>query len=63
MTEEEKQDVIEDLVKALEFYADDRYWQVLYGHMQQSDRIWVGPGQGPDMARRSLKKLKEVMNE
>ena len=59
MSEEEKQGVIEDLVKALEFYADDRYWSVLYGQAQQSKRIWVGPGQGPDMARKALKKVEE----
>lgn len=59
MSKEETKEIIDDLVNALEFYADDRYWQVLYGHMQQSKRIWVGPGQGPDMARKVLEKVEE----
>ena len=63
MSEEETKVIIDDLVKALEFYADDRYWQMLYGQAQQSKRIWVGPGQGPDMARKALNRLKEVKDE
>lgn len=57
--EEEKKVIIDDLRNALEFYADERFWQSIYSHGQQSKRVWVGPGQGPDMARKALERVEE----
>lgn len=61
MCEEEKKDqVIKRLVTALEFYADPQYWAKIWGvAAADSDRLWVGPGPGGELAQRALEDIRE----
>lgn len=61
MSEVEKKDqVIKRLVLALEFYADPQYWEKIWGvAAADSNRLWVGPGPGGELAQRALEETKE----
>jgi len=58
--EEKKDQVIKRLVTALEFYAHPQYWGKIWGVVGDSDRLWIGPGQGGELAQRALEETKEV---
>lgn len=60
MEKEKKDQVIERLVTALEFYADPQYWEKIWGVASaDSERLWVGPGAGCELAQRALEDIKE----
>ena len=59
-----KQDeIIQRLVKALEFYADPQYWTRVYGRYLNDRRMWIGPGNGEDLAKRALQDVEEHLDE
>lgn len=60
MDEMRKDQIIERLVTALEFYADPQYWGKIWGVAGDSERLWTGPGQGVELAQRALEETKEV---
>lgn len=53
------QQVIQRLKQALEFYADPQYWARVYGQYKHDRRMWVGPGDGNDLAVRALEEVRE----
>ena len=54
-----QQQVIDRLIQALEFYADPQYWIRVYGQYQDDQRMWVGPGNGSDLAQRALEEVRQ----
>ncbi len=60
---DKKNQVIKRLVKALEFYADPQYWTRVYGRYANDRRMWIGPGDGDDLARRALQEVEGFLNE
>lgn len=60
MEENEKKQIIERLMTALEFYADPRYWGRMYDHYKNDQRVWLGPGNGQELAERALRDTEEA---
>lgn len=54
-----QQQVIDILIQALEFYADPQYWVRVYGQYKNDRRMWVGPGDGGDLAQRALEEVRK----
>lgn len=44
----------DQVIRALEYYANPDFWEPMYGGEKVQDRLWVGPGPGYLLAQQAL---------
>lgn len=58
---DQKDQVIAHLLEILKVYANPDFWGKLYGGYQNDQRVWLGKGQGWEMAAQAMDRVqKEV---
>ena len=60
MNEEQKDQVIANLTRILKVYANPDYWGKLYGGYQNDRRLWLGEGQGWELAAQAIARTENI---